>query len=88
MNERIKELAESVGFTFIEDAVYGRRWYSSKCGMDADEFEKFAELIVNECADACYKHRDVESFGIYPIRVAMVTKACSNNIKEHFGIEE
>ena len=51
-------------------------------------FEKFAELIVGECADACYKHKDVESFGIYPIRVAMVTKACSDNIKQHFGVEE
>ena len=51
-------------------------------------FEKFAELIVKECADACYKHKDVESFGIYPIRVAMVTKACSDNIKQHFGVEE
>ena len=51
-------------------------------------FEKFAELIVRECADACYKHKDVESFGIYPIRVAMVTKACSDNIKQHFGVEE
>ena len=50
--------------------------------------EKFAELIVRECADACYKHKDVESFGIYPVRVAMVTKACSDNIKEHFGVEE
>ncbi len=50
--------------------------------------QKFAELIVRECADACYKHKDVESFGIYPVRVAMVTKACSDNIKEHFGVEE
>ena len=49
--------------------------------------EKFAELIVRECADACYQHKDVESFGIYPVRVAMVTKACSDNIKEHFGVE-
>jgi hypothetical protein len=50
--------------------------------------EMFAELIVRECADACYKHKDVESFGIYPVRVVMVTKACSDNIKEHFGVEE
>ncbi len=55
-----------------------------ECEIDP---EKFAELIVRECADACYKHKDVESFGIYPVRVAMVTKACSDNIKEHFGVE-
>ncbi len=79
MNERIRELAEQAGYKPI--------------GTFADELmeiynKKFAALIVKECADACYKHKDVESFGIYPIRVAMVTKACSDNIKEHFGVEE
>ena len=78
MNERILELADKA----VEDMPSGP-WNIP------DEFcEKFAELIVRECADACYKHKDVESFGIYPVRVAMVTKACSDNIKEHFGVEE
>ena len=80
MNERILELAKQA--TTIE--------YGVDNGFDRVNFdkEKFAELIVRECADACYKHKDVESFGIYPVRVAMVTKACSDNIKEHFGVEE
>jgi len=80
MNERIKQLAEQA--TTIE--------YGVDNGFDRVSFdkEKFAELIVKECADACYKHKDVESFGIYPVRVAMVTKACSDNIKQHFGVEE
>ena len=85
MNEKIKQ--------FSEQAIH----YAASRPMpelkDRDLyldnlFEKFAELIVRECADACYKHKDVESFGIYPIRVAMVTKACSDNIKQHFGVEE
>jgi predicted transposase YbfD/YdcC len=81
MNERIKELWEnSTGATVPEDGYYSS---ASKYNI-----EKFAELIVQECADACYKHKDVESFGIYPVRVAMVTKACADNIKEHFGVEE
>lgn len=46
MNERIKAIGRQAGFAFIEDGIYGNRWYSSKCGMDAAEFEKFAELIV------------------------------------------
>ena len=75
MNERIKEL-ESQCWVPMQ---YGPAWFNGT---------KFALLIVQECADACYKHKDVESFGIYPIRVAMVTKACSDNIKEHFGVEE
>ena len=59
-----------------------------KDNPDQEGLDLFAELIVRECADACYKHKDVESFGIYPVRVAMVTKACSDNIKEHFGVQE
>jgi hypothetical protein len=73
MNERIRQLAEQAETKEIGYYFFDR--------------EKFAELIVQECADACYKHKDVESFGIYPIRVAMVTKACSDNIKEHFGVD-
>jgi uncharacterized protein (DUF924 family) len=79
VNERIKQLAEQTGFRYDNG-----EWHFS----DDSDVEKFAELIVRECADACYKHKDVERFGIYPIRVAIVTKACSDNIKEHFGVEE
>ena len=75
MNDKIKQLALQAG--------QGEPFH-----IPPEFIEKFAELIVRECADACYKHKDVESFGIYPIRVAMVTKACSDNIKQHFGVEE
>ena len=86
MNERIKRLAldAGIGFTLWDDS--GREMIDNY--TPEEYLEKFAELIVRECADACYKHKDVESFGIYPIRVAMVTKACSDNIKQHFGVEE
>ena len=78
MNEKMNKLWDQV------------KLQECDCGCNPDEFLrlKFAELIVRDCADACYKHKDVESFGIYPIRVAMVTKACSDNIKQHFGVEE
>ena len=86
MNERIKQLAldAGIGFTLWDDS--GREMIDNY--TPEEYLEKFAELIVRECADACYKHKDVESFGIYPIRVAMVTKACSDNIKQHFRVEE
>ena len=86
MNKKIKELAldAGIGFTLWDDS--GREMIDNY--TPEEYLEKFAELIVRECADACYKHKDVESFGIYPIRVAMVTKACSDNIKQHFGVEE
>ena len=86
MNEKIKQLAldAGIGFTLWDDS--GREMIDNY--TPEERLAKFAELIVRECADACYKHKDVESFGIYPIRVAMVTKACSDNIKQHFGVEE
>ena len=86
MNEKIKQLAldAGIGFTLWDDS--GREMIDNY--TPEERLAKFAELIVRECADACYKHKDVESFGIYPIRVAMVTKACSDNIKQHFRVEE
>lgn len=43
MNERIKELLEQVG------------GYGTKALMHPDDVEKFAELIVRECAGIVYK---------------------------------
>jgi len=48
MNERIKELWEQVGITWKvnwrhQDDIYGT--------MTLKQFEKFAELIVQECGD-------------------------------------
>ena len=60
MNERIKELLEQAGVKYTimpKDTVY----------------EKFAELIVRECADVAADH---EAFDIY------------EEIREHFGVEE
>jgi hypothetical protein len=83
MNERIKELGRQAGFAFIEDGVYGQRWYSSKCGMDADEFEKFAELIVKECVKSLW----TEECRISDLASEEYTRG-SNKIKKHFGVEE
>ena len=81
MNNRIRELAEQAGLDII--------FHLDEMGVDGEfELWKFAEMIVQECANACYKHKDVESFGIYPVRVAMVTKACADNIREHFGVND
>ena len=87
MNERIKELGRQAGFAFIEDGVYGQRWYSSKCGMDKLEFEKFAELIVAECVGIVenlspgykdYRDQIEDAF----------RRDCVIEIKQHFGVEE
>ena len=77
MNERIKAIGRQAGFAFIEDGIYGQRWYSSKCGMDASEFEKFAELIVQECMKLNSKELSITAIErLLPLYA------------EHFGIEE
>ena len=81
MNERIKIIGRQAGFAFIEDGVYGDRWYSSKCGMDAEEFEKFAQLIVRECADIAKHH-------VMNISTYADADFVDEQIKEHFGVEE
>ena len=67
MNERIKELAEQAGSTHKQSlGVY--QFY-------ADELEKFAELIVRECAE--YAEHELDMAG-YKKKFML----------NHFGVEE
>ena len=73
MNERIKVLAEQAT-TYIEPtATSGEGWIFNK--------EKFAELIVQECAEVIFetpvKYTEIDIMHIIRDRV-----------KEHFGVEE
>jgi hypothetical protein len=71
MNERIKELAEQAGIEFTYDPTETpMRAFVEAWGED---LEKFAELIVRECAEVAYK-RSVHSG--------------PSDILKHFGIEE
>ena len=71
MNERIKKLAEQAGINLTPAQ------FSGVLEDEVDEFtlEKFAELIVRECADIGQQYAD----GNYEVR---------NQILEHFGVEE
>ncbi len=66
MNERIKELALQAGYT--KDMFGVGHW-------DMPECKKFAELIVQQCADIGERYAD----GNYEV---------PNQILEHFGLEE
>ena len=61
MNERIQKLAEQQGLT-------GPNYF-----LSSQELEKFAELIVRECANVAADH---DALDIY------------EEIREHFGVEE
>lgn len=69
MNERIKELALQAGFkTDRIGHLFG-----------GDDIEKFAELIVKECADIAEKW-----YSDYPSDDRLLSDA----VKRHFGVKE
>jgi hypothetical protein len=70
MNERIRELAEQC-------------WDQRLDGRYFDQ-EKFAELIVRECANHCDLLLDHKISSEW----ARGTHDCSKAIKKHFGVEE
>ena len=72
MNERIKQLAEKAGAVYSNDHAVS---------LLDNEIEKFAQLIVQECAEVIFetpvKYTEIDIMHIIRDRV-----------KEHFGVEE
>ena len=73
MNEKLRQLAEQAGYT--KDMFGIGHW-------DMPECQKFAELIVRECASIA----DIEKSNL--IGCGYITKTKGMLIKEHFGVEE
>ena len=71
MNERIKELAEQAGFFPTELTQVG------------PSVEKFAELIVKECAESLWTEECYNS----DLALEEFEKN-SKKIRKHFGVEE
>ena len=67
MNERIIKLAEQAGLEYDFNPML---WL---------KYEKFAELIVRECAVVAIDHMELNEGTDYGI---------GRRIKEHFGVEE
>jgi hypothetical protein len=75
MNERIRQLAEQSGYT--KDMFGIGHW-------DMPECQKFAELIVRECAQACINmgnDYEIKSAGQYQAELFAFA------IKKHFGVD-
>ena len=78
MNEKIKELALQA-MTYVTHNPKANKLNSG------DMFdEKFAELIVRECADICNKIY----FDRYPDAEDFERSEEGDAIKQHFGVEE
>jgi hypothetical protein len=73
MNERIKELAEQASHQSPDG-------YPVTIPYSKDFAEKFAELIVRECAGVCEDYRGT-NWG-------KAAECIGYSIKEHFGVEE
>jgi hypothetical protein len=71
MNERIRELARQACITIVPEPFddASRAWNNT--------MEKFAELIVRECAEACEKNS----------YLALNGWQRAKQIREHFGVE-
>lgn len=72
MNERTKKLA-IIANPSSQEIYESDSWQFNCAAWSADDLEKFAELIVRECASVVAGYED---------------DAYSAKIKQHFGVEE
>ena len=102
MNERIKELAEQAGFSSgaminIGTGEAEELWIRYNENEDREEFpnskmmQKFAELIVQECADILRQEGELAKIqalaGPYPVYKLAAMNEAANRIKQHFGVK-
>ena len=83
MNERIKQLAEQAGLK-IEYQMINPPKPLQILGS-AEQFERFAELIVKKCVGLVSATRDLAIEDGWNVDEAMSTAMC--DIEEHFGVE-
>ena len=95
MNERIKELIEQATSTVtVNHEGYMGRAYTSQ--EEVFDKEKFAELIVRECANVALEQKKwVEDMTVFDPRdkewnLARIQQSqrIIDKIKEHFGVEQ
>jgi len=84
MNERIKKLAEQAGLKIEYQMINPPKPLQILGGIE--EFEKFAELIVQECANIVTKRKDAAIDADWHVDEAMSNAVW--DIEEHFGVEE
>ena len=81
MNERIRKLAVKAQIYFSYDRGPGTDNELQAAEITQSDFEKFAELIVRECAEIAYNKQ-------YKHSAAHTRGDCAEAIKQHFGVKE
>ena len=83
MNERIKKLAEQAKKSATKNGAYNLAF------VMADFEQKFAELIVKECAETIRGSMIKHCTGVVlNTDYNLGLSKASTSIKEHFGVEE
>jgi hypothetical protein len=89
MNERIKELLEqATSRTHRSQGFCGEPTHIYPGTLDP---EKFAELIIKECASLCEINGSTYKYSFTPAKAMLAesaSKYCGTMIKKHFGVEE
>ena len=85
MNEKIRELVYQSDF--IGKKINGDEWRWGYIDPELNsKLEKFAELIVQECATICKDTAEKQFSPLYN-RESDGAAVCYKKIKEHFGVE-
>jgi len=95
MNERIKQLAlqagDYVNETYtgpVRSKTPGKIWEDGHVGWHTQFNEKFAELIVRECALVAKTLPHTPERHWVQDSVTYIPVHCEQNILKHFGVEE
>jgi hypothetical protein len=92
MNERFRELAKQQAGAILMDLVMPDSGMPERVkwniGITTEHLEKFAELIVRECAEIGDNYQEIlgnepECYNCRKVAYGIVDK-----IKKHFGVEE
>jgi hypothetical protein len=89
MNEQIKKLIEQATSRSHRSQGFGGEPTHIYPGtLDP---EKFAELIIKECASICEINGNTYMYSFTPAKARLAestSKYCGTMIKKHFGVEE
>jgi hypothetical protein len=83
MNERIRELVKQAGGHFTKHNLMSNPiQHRESIELWDKNIEKFAELIVLECAQVCLSQRDPANLNYKP------SVKFAEAVKHHFGVKE
>ena len=82
MNERFRELAKESGYVYHVGGIVPYFEFSK------NQLEKFAELIVEECARLCEHESNDDEYDQYDMGQSVKAESIKTAIKQHFGVEE